>query len=57
MDEKKSSRIIDLKENIKKKIEEINQFLDKLKENDISFNYLESSLKIINSFTYALPEN
>jgi len=41
MDEKKSSRIIDLKENIKKKIEEINQFLDKLKENDISFNYLE----------------
>ena len=39
--EKKYSRIIDLKENIKKKIEKINQFIDKLKENDISFNYLE----------------
>ena len=41
MDKKKSSKILDLKENIKKKIEGINQFLDKLKENDISFNYLE----------------
>ena len=41
MDEKKSSKILDLKENIKKKIEGINQFLDKLKENDISFNYLD----------------
>ena len=41
MDEKKSSRILDLKEKIAMKLEAINYILDKLKENDVSINYFE----------------